>query len=143
MKALLEDASSSNQKLLVERFTVTDPTAVAFQGQGVFMGSPGQEMVGLPDDKKQMCKLGAFEDYVYLRGGTGIIESGEDYIRIYGDVQVNCGQVAWKRYSVPDGDLRSPRGCSRTSAGRTLSAGLELVTAVCVRSMVWHVSSRM
>lgn len=77
------------------------------QGQTSYWEEGGKKVFGLPQAKKDMCKLGKFEDYVYLAGGTHTVASEPldgGYCRIYEDIPAGWG---------PDGPGTQPEAAAR------------------------------
>lgn len=81
--------------------------AVSRAGEKTWWEEGGKKVFGLPQAKKDMCKLGKFEDYIYLAGGTNTVASeplDTGYKRIYGDIPAGWG---------PDGEGTQPEASAR------------------------------
>lgn len=70
------------QEILEESCTV--PAGEDLAGKPTWWEEGGKKLVGLHPDLRAMCKLGRFEDYVYLNGGSKML--AVNYQRIYGDI---------------------------------------------------------
>lgn len=89
--------ASESEKLLKREMTYYPDGDTNGPGEPQYWEAGGKKMIGLHPDKRAMCRLGVFEDYVYLNGGTNMVEmnpmcaegqtpQGEQYKRIYGDI---------------------------------------------------------
>ena len=61
--------ASESQKLLKREMTYYPDGDTSGPGEPQYWEAGGKQMIGLHPDKRAMCRLGAFEDYVYLNGG--------------------------------------------------------------------------